>query len=386
MFDFKNKKLSAILTVITVCTVIISGICLYKPDIFIRAAQAAGIMEKIESSVVDTNSAKDNDVTPDPTLKAEVKADSEVKATDNPVDKTTENPAQNPTARPSEKPAETQTRNTAAPAAAVKPSSNTVPVPVQTPAAVLSSSSKLPESISAVSDYKNLKAAMINGIKNRLAKISVPYSTTADIAAAVAKGVIDDCRLSNPYEYYSISSYSAGYSIVDGKVLSLEFNIQYNTTKAQEDELNNKVTSILSSIIKAGMTQGQKETAIHDYIVDNTKYDTSEIRNSAYDVIINHSAVCEGYALAAYKMLNQAGIQTLAVSGTANSNSHMWNLVNINGSWYQLDVTWDDPLTSNNTDVKTYNYFNLTDARLAADHSWNRSDYPVSAVSAYVMN
>jgi transglutaminase/protease-like cytokinesis protein 3 len=374
MFISKYKKLSAILIGITVsvciCTAVIIGIYLYKPNIFIRAAQAAGIMEKIEPGVVDKNSAKDNYVTPEPTSKAEVKAADEVKATE----------------KPTEKPAENSAQNTAASAAAAKTSSKEASVPVQTPAAVIGSSSKLPETITAASDYMNLKAAMINGIKNRLDKISVPYSTTVDTAAAVAKGVIDDCRLSNPYEYYSISNYSAGYSIVDGKVLSLDFNIQYNTTKAQEDELDNIVNSILSGIIKPGMTQGQKESAIHDYIVDNTKYDTSDSRSSAYDAIINHSAVCEGYALAAYKMLNEAGIQTLAISGTANNNNHIWNLVNINGSWYHLDVTWDDPLTSNYTNVKTYNYFNLTDARIAADHSWNMSDYPVSAAAEYVMN
>ena len=42
--------------------------------------------------------------------------------------------------------------------------------------------------------------------------------------------------------------------------------------------------------------------------------------------------------------MDMLGIENYTISGKAGNDQHIWNVVKINGDWYQVDVTWDDPL------------------------------------------
>lgn len=87
--------------------------------------------------------------------------------------------------------------------------------------------------------------------------------------------------------------------------------------------------------------------------------------------ILYNLAVCEGYAKAFSALCYKAGIQTEYVIGRGNNSSHGWNLVRVDGVWYQIDVTWD----SNNTTVRNneaniyYKYFLLPDNVMEEDHT-----------------
>ena len=60
--------------------------------------------------------------------------------------------------------------------------------------------------------------------------------------------------------------------------------------------------------------------------------------------------VCEGYAKAFKVLCDQLGVPAVCVSGLSNKSrtgsGHMWNLAQIGGSWYLVDVTWDDSDTA----------------------------------------
>lgn len=58
-------------------------------------------------------------------------------------------------------------------------------------------------------------------------------------------------------------------------------------------------------------------------------------------MLVNHIGVCNGYALAYKYLLNEVGINCYMV--TSESMNHAWNLVELDGSYYHVDVTWDDP-------------------------------------------
>ena len=83
--------------------------------------------------------------------------------------------------------------------------------------------------------------------------------------------------------------------------------------------------------------------AIHDYVVKHVSYDTSYKAYTAYEALVNRSAVCQGYALLTYQLLKEAGIENHFVTGTGDGQPHAWNLVKIENKWYHLDTTFDDP-------------------------------------------
>lgn len=166
---------------------------------------------------------------------------------------------------------------------------------------------------------------------------------------------------------------------------NIKFKIKYLTNKAQEEIVQKKVDQVLANIITPSMTTFQKVKAVNDYIVSNAKYgeSTKSSPHSAHALLIEGQAVCQGYALLTYKMLNQIGVDVQYVVGVVDGNvPHAWNLVKIDGKWYHLDTTWNDPVPDRKGAVR-YQYFLVDDRTMAQDHSWIASDYPKATSTKY---
>lgn len=162
--------------------------------------------------------------------------------------------------------------------------------------------------------------------------------------------------------------------------------IKDGRTKRMYEEANR----IIAEIITPEMSDMEKELAIHDYIVLHTAYDYDNYLNdtipndsySAYGVLFNGTAVCQGYAMATQLLLELAGIETQIVSGTANGGGHAWNKVKLDGEYYNLDVTWDDPVPDTAGEI-SYSYFNITDKELSEDHKWETAGWPAATATRY---
>jgi len=78
----------------------------------------------------------------------------------------------------------------------------------------------------------------------------------------------------------------------------------------------------------------------------------------------------QGYAMTAYKMFNLVGIENKIVIGELDGIAHGWNMVKVDGKWYNLDVT--------NNDVTNNKYFLRNDKTLRDDgFTWEANDYPI---------
>ena len=190
--------------------------------------------------------------------------------------------------------------------------------------------------------------------------------------------IIETVLIENPeILYYTGCTYSTN------GVLTLKYSYDSNTIKTHNKLLKEKINEILTKIITPGMTAYEKELAIHDYIIDNCQYDlglgrtgiSSESYN-AYGALCLKKAVCEGYAEAAMLLLTRSGVDSIIITGMSQGVGHAWNMVLIDGKYYHLDITWDDPVMKNGEMVKTYHYFNLSDNSIGSSHVWNNTEYP----------
>lgn len=189
------------------------------------------------------------------------------------------------------------------------------------------------------------------------------------------KDKIDNLKYTNPYEAYNISSYNIEASSALGSAtIKARVNCVYKMTAEMEGDLDAKAREIVARIAPNSMSQSKKEIAIHDWIVNNTRYDKSYKIYDPYNTLIKHTGVCEGYSLLAQKMFTIAGIKSIVVEGKGKGQPHSWNMVYIDNKWRNVDVTWDDPVSSK--DILRYDYFNITDSKLSADHTWDTSKYP----------
>ena len=138
-------------------------------------------------------------------------------------------------------------------------------------------------------------------------------------------------------------------------------------TEEQKSQIRQKLTA-LEQVISGVLAQvdpawSDLETALflHDYLATHAQYDeTLQIRD-AYTILVEGTGVCQAYTLAYRLLLNRVNI----TSGTVTSRSlnHIWNILLIDGNWYHVDVTWDDP-TEDRLGRVRHAYFCLSENKL----------------------
>ena len=119
---------------------------------------------------------------------------------------------------------------------------------------------------------------------------------------------------------------------------------------------------------------------VHDYLINTIEYETTISKNNIYNIygaLVQNESVCEGYAKAFKYLLDELQIPCVMVIGQATNSkgeteNHAWNYVQINGNWYAVDTTWDDPVIIGNgiigNDVK-YKYFLKGQNEFYKDHT-----------------
>ena len=107
--------------------------------------------------------------------------------------------------------------------------------------------------------------------------------------------------------------------------------------------IENKAKEIVSKTITEDMSDLEKQIRLAEYIEDFMEYDDySEPEEPGQPIIyygiINNRGVCRHYAQTAKYLMNLAGLNVRDVSG----GDHEWNLICLDGKWYEFDCTWDD--------------------------------------------
>lgn len=159
-------------------------------------------------------------------------------------------------------------------------------------------------------------------------------------------------------------------------------SIEHVYTKEEISEINYIIDNKIKDLITENMPNEEKIKTIHDYIINNTKYDslkTENIKddtyksNTAYGVLIQGYGICSGYSDAIAIFLNKLGIENYKIS----NDTHIWNLVHINGVWRHLDATWDDPISEFNANRNTYFLITYDELKKINDdtHSFNKDIY-----------
>jgi len=154
-------------------------------------------------------------------------------------------------------------------------------------------------------------------------------------------------------------------------------NMAFNNTPW----LAGRVGAVATNVTTGCTSSRAKALALHNWLINNTAYDLSYTHYGPEGVLFHGMGVCNAYTMTYSLMLDAVGIPNMTVTGTATdrnsgtTGSHAWTLVQLDGSWYHVDTTWDDPIPDGR---ERQTYFCLTDAQISADHTWDRASYPTS--------
>lgn len=176
------------------------------------------------------------------------------------------------------------------------------------------------------------------------------YKIQVDDFRDIYCDVIND----NPDLFYVSSSVNYSYYKTSGYVSTIrpEYTMSKSEIEGAKAVFNANVDKALS-VVDDSMTDLQKALVIHDYICDLAVYPYDAVTNdkslyhSAYGFFYDRNVVCAGYALAYSYLLHRLGIECEYVVST--KMLHAWNSVQIDGKWYNVDLTYDDIRFYNNS-------------------------------------
>lgn len=148
--------------------------------------------------------------------------------------------------------------------------------------------------------------------------------------------------------------------------ITIEINKKYSDDDIER--INDKVEEVVKNDIKDGMNDNEKIKVIHNNIINNSKYATEAIQkenpdadySKANGVLFSGLGICNSYADAMAIFLERLGINNYKIA----SDTHVWNLVKQNEDWLHLDLTWDDPVTSDGSDKLQFLFFLINNDRL----------------------
>lgn len=206
----------------------------------------------------------------------------------------------------------------------------------------------------------------------------MPYTSSEETNEAI-RNVYLAYKYDNPDDFYMVTS---------------NIGIQTNSDK------NDKISSVAPELYKnlgdidisisefekarreaivslTATNDFEKIFQLHNYLVKHNTYETRVIENpkfetagtyTAYGALVKGRSVCEGYAMAYKYLLNSVGIECEIIMGETETGSHSWNAVKLDGNWYYVDATWDDPIGIDDPDYVGFTYFLVGSDKLDKDH------------------
>ncbi|MCD8364373.1 MAG: hypothetical protein LUC83_00870 [Clostridiales bacterium] len=176
-------------------------------------------------------------------------------------------------------------------------------------------------------------------------------------------------------------------STMRDEIVSITLTPAYVFTEEEQAALQEQIDAEAARMLSEAPTEGSdydKALYVYETLIEEVDYVTdSENNQNIISVFINHETICQGYAYATQYLLEQLDIPCTTVTGTANGESHAWNLVLLDGEYYYIDTTWGNSryiyLSGNGdgasadqisgTEYLNYDYFGVTTEMLLSTHT-----------------
>mgnify|MGYP004551798397 FL=1 len=230
-------------------------------------------------------------------------------------------------------------------------------------------------------DILNIYYTAINAGKNTFTfYCSKDYTTCLDDIKELANNQETLSYINNFVHPYN------GFQHIETEYDSLgkiTITIHKSYTEKEITEIEKKLDYIEQNILDKNKSTIKNIKAAHDYIINNTKYDIDKKSNGttkyesdiAYGPLIQGYGICGGYTDAMELVLERMNVISYKVA----SENHIWNGVNLDNKWYHLDLTWDDPVTPDNSQILDNSFFLIDTNKLleieTTEHQFNQDIY-----------
>ncbi len=228
-----------------------------------------------------------------------------------------------------------------------------------------------PQETVAVSNKQEFYEAIGRQIREH--KSLVYYDTYENAVGTDFQKAFDDYYFHHDAENLFNSGSYLGRYIEDGYMESwhgdfsddhncqIRVKLAYKYDKEILDEYWEEMKEVAASL--KGESDYESVKAVHDYLINNYEYDENYKNYLDYEGYRDGTMVCQGYCMAAFLLLSEMDIPVRIVTGASQDyqadSNHAWNVVKVDGQWYNMDVTWDDKGGKRRPD---YTFFLKSDA------------------------
>lgn len=190
------------------------------------------------------------------------------------------------------------------------------------------------DSVSALSVEQAIYNGLVLGSREiNLQGYNLPVSDLEKVYVNVINDNADLFYVNRSWSYYSDSN---------GNVTRIvpSYSMNESERESARSVFNQEIETIMSQA-DGDWSDLEKALFYHDYICTHFEYDLTYSIYDAYNMLVEKKGVCQGYSLLYHYLLKQEGIRGSFAS--SDDMNHIWNIINIDGNWYHVDVTWDDP-------------------------------------------
>lgn len=230
-------------------------------------------------------------------------------------------------------------------------------------------------------DILNIYYTAINAGKNTFTfYCSKDYTTCLDDIKELANNQETLSYINNFVHPYN------GFQHIETEYDSLgkiTLTIHKSYTEQDIAEIEKKLDFIEQNVFDKNKSTIENIKNAHDYIINTTQYDTTKKETGetthksdiAYGPLVEGYGICGGYTDAMELLLERLSVESYKVA----SDNHIWNGVKLDNKWYHLDLTWDDPVTTDNTHILDDSFFLINTEKLmeieTVEHQFNQDIY-----------
>lgn len=228
----------------------------------------------------------------------------------------------------------------------------------------------------SIQSREEILPLLLQSLEEKITEINIDYNMAStelhleDIRYYIRESI----HKSSPYIKNTISSWNLTLSS-QGNEVHVEILFEYLSSRAEDLYVYQHTKTIVDDLITNEMDSHQIVKILYDYVVKNVEYDYTWTYYSAYEAL-QGQAVCQGYALLLFQLLEKAGLESTIIRGElSDGNPHAWNMVYLDGHWYHLDATQDSTSYHIYGEI-FYNYYALMDTQIGRSHLWRLGEYP----------
>lgn len=150
-----------------------------------------------------------------------------------------------------------------------------------------------------------------------------------------------------------------------------QISINYGLSSAELEQRMAALEAVdaFSQLDRSQLSEGQLAMIACRYLMDDCSPSDSPLDNTAYSALVERRANSEGCALAYVELCRQLGLECAVVYGQRMWQDHCWNIVQVDGSYYHVDIAQclSFGLEGN---------FLMDDERFWGSYRWDVSAYP----------